>query len=452
MSEASQTPGAGRLSTLQAGSKERFTLIKELGRGGMGVVWLAEDTRLGEKVALKFLPAEIRADPVALDGLRRETARSHKLSHPNIIRIHDLHEESGGPAFISMEYVDGPTLSVLRLEQPARVLSWETLRPLVEQLCAALDYAHAERVIHRDLKPGNIILDCKGRLKLADFGIAAVVSDSMSRVTAPRTSGTLAYMSPQQLAGKRPTAADDLYALGATLYELLTSKPPFYTGDIAHQVLYELPEAPDERLITLGIENPIPPAVAAMIMACLAKDPASRPPSVRAVAEWIGLELDAANRLQGESLLGPKVRLASAPATGKAGRSAQAGARCPFCAQPVPSGAVLCGHCGKALVQAALPGWKRWSIHGFHVLGGALSGAAVGIAGSPFVNSSSGFAWPSRSTVITAAIVGALLGGIVGYLNARRRVRLAEAQETMLGLHRALTQGRAPSENDEAAP
>jgi formylglycine-generating enzyme required for sulfatase activity len=270
----------------------RFTLVQSLGRGGMGEVWLAQDERLHEPVALKFLPPEVRADPVALDDLRRETARSHRLTHPNIVRIHDLHEEQGGMAFIAMEYVDGPTLAGLLLEQSDRVLSWEFLRPLVQQLCGALDYAHGEKVIHRDLKPANVMVDGKGRLKLADFGIAATVSDSVSRVSGRHaTSGTLPYMSPQQLAGKHPQVADDIYALGVTLYELLTSKPPFYTGDITHQALREAPEAPDDRLAALGIASAVPPDVATLIMACLAKEPAQRPQSARAAAEWVGLEV-----------------------------------------------------------------------------------------------------------------------------------------------------------------
>jgi Protein kinase domain len=281
--------------TLQPGQKvgsERFALIRELGRGGMGEVWLAQDERLQEPVALKFLPPELRADPVALDDLRRETARSHRLTHANIVRIHDLHEEAGGPAFIAMEYVAGPNLAALRLEQPGRVISWDFLKPLIQQLCPALDYAHSEKVIHRDLKPGNIMVDGKGRLKLADFGIAATVSDSVSRVSGRHaTSGTLPYMSPQQLSGKRPSAADDIYALGATLYELLTSKPPFYTGDLTHQVLHEPAEPLDERLAGLELANPVPPDAAALIMACLAKEPTQRPQSARAVAEWIGLEI-----------------------------------------------------------------------------------------------------------------------------------------------------------------
>jgi serine/threonine protein kinase/sugar lactone lactonase YvrE len=282
-------------NSLQPGQKfgnGRFVLVRFLGRGGMGEVWLAQDERLHEQVALKFLPSEIRGDAVALDDLRRETARSHKLTHPNIVRIHDLHEDPDGMAFIVMEYIDGPTLASLRLEQPNRVFEWGFLRPLVEQLCAALDYAHGEKVIHRDLKPANMMVDGRGRLKLADFGIAAVASDSMSRVSAQHsTSGTLLYMSPQQLAGKRPQATDDIYALGATLYELLTGKPPFYTGDITHQVLHEPPEPMEERLAAAEIQNDVPPDAAALIMACLGKEPGQRPQSALAVAEWIGLEV-----------------------------------------------------------------------------------------------------------------------------------------------------------------
>ncbi len=287
----------------------RFVLNKPLGRGGMGEVWLAQDNRLNEPVALKFLPPEVRADPAAIDDLRRETARSHRLAHPNIVRIYDLHEHEGEPAFISMEYVEGPTLTAWRVQQDKRLLPWEQLQPLVKHLCEALDYAHGEKVIHRDLKPSNLMLDSKGRLKLADFGIAAVVCDSVSRVSAQRTSGTLAYMSPQQLEGRRAQATDDIYALGATLYELLTSKPPFYTGDIGHQVLQVAPVSLEERLADLELTNDIPPDVAALVMACLGKDAAQRPQSARAVAEWIGLKVESEPR--GESLAS---ELASGPA------------------------------------------------------------------------------------------------------------------------------------------
>src|SRR6185503_10725141 len=161
------------LAALTAGSRvggRRFTLLRLLGQGGMGVVWLARDEQLREDVALKFLPTEIRHDAVALDDLRRETSRSRKLTHAHIIRIHDLYRVEQ-EAFISMEYVDGPNLSELRLEKADRVFKWGFLEPLVKQLCEALEYAHRENIIHRDLKPANMMLDGRGRLKLADFGI-----------------------------------------------------------------------------------------------------------------------------------------------------------------------------------------------------------------------------------------------------------------------------------------
>ena len=121
-------------------------------------------------------------------------------------------------AFNIREYVDGSTLADVRVQRPGRIMAWSELRPLTRQLCAALDYAHGEGVIHRDLKPANVMLNSKGRLKLADFGIAATVSDSVSRVTARHaTSGTLTYMSPQQLGGKRPSAADDIFTRWAPL-------------------------------------------------------------------------------------------------------------------------------------------------------------------------------------------------------------------------------------------
>jgi serine/threonine protein kinase len=269
---------------------DRFLLIEPLGQGGMGVVWLAHDQRLDEDVALKLVPPEIRTDAGALEDLRRETLRSRKLSHPNIIRLHDLNEFAGEPPFISMEFVDGQTVAAWKAQQPQRLFTWEQVRPIMKQLCDALEYAHGEKVVHRDLKPANMMLDRRGRLKLADFGLAAVVSELTSRVSIrANTSGTPAYMSPQQMDGRTPRVTDDIYALGATLYELLTSKPPFYHGDIPHQVRNLPPDPVEQRLAELELSNPVPPFVGALIMACLAKDPAQRPQSAAAVAEWLQL-------------------------------------------------------------------------------------------------------------------------------------------------------------------
>jgi uncharacterized delta-60 repeat protein len=265
----------------------RYSLSQSLGQGGMGTVWLAKDERLGQMVALKFV--QFQSNPLVLDDLRRETARSLRLTHPNIIRIYDFYEAPGEVAFISMEYVDGANLFSLRGEQPNHVFSWNYLKPIIKQLCEALEYAHGENVIHRDLKPSNMMLDAKGRLKLADFGIAAAISDPLQGFYLRHAaSGTVTHMSPQQMAGKPAAVADDIYALGATLYDLLTSTTPFQGDDIPTQVQTSFAEPIAIRLAKLKLPNEIPPHVAAMIMACLAKDPEQRPQSARAVADWIG--------------------------------------------------------------------------------------------------------------------------------------------------------------------
>ncbi|MFT5031420.1 MAG: serine/threonine protein kinase, partial [Candidatus Binatia bacterium] len=146
MGHSSENESSGLAPGALVGSG-RYQLVKILGRGGMGVVWLAEDSRLHEKVALKFLPPEISGDSVALDDMRRETQKAHKLSHPNIVRIHDLFEAEDERPSISMEYIDRPNLSDLRLKEENRVFTWAYLQPLVKQLCEALKYAHEERVI-----------------------------------------------------------------------------------------------------------------------------------------------------------------------------------------------------------------------------------------------------------------------------------------------------------------
>src|ERR1700686_5373880 len=190
------------LRGFRAGQKvfRRYTLVRILGRGGMGVVWLARDEELELNVALKFLPDLVVHDLAVLDELKRETRRSLQLTHHNIVRIHDFVQDAES-ACISMEYVDGPTLSALRVDQPNRVFEPEELLAWTEQICEALEYAHSHaKIVHRDIKPANLMLNSKGDLKVADFGIARSLSDSLSMLTMARgTSGTLAYMSPQQL-------------------------------------------------------------------------------------------------------------------------------------------------------------------------------------------------------------------------------------------------------------
>jgi serine/threonine protein kinase len=260
----------------------RYTLIRILGRGGMGVVWLAKDEELDRDVALKFLPDLIVHDLAVLDELKRETRRSLQLTHHNIVRIHDFVQDAES-ACISMEYVDGPNLSALRVEQPSRVFEPAVLLPWIEQICGALEYAHRHaKIVHRDIKPANLMLNAKGELKVTDFGIARSLSDSVTMLTMARgTSGTLAYMSPQQLDGERASNLDDIYSLGVTLYELLTSKPPFYSGGIERLIREKTPPSIAQRRQDLAINTnqEIPGQWEQTIAACLAKDPGSRPQS-----------------------------------------------------------------------------------------------------------------------------------------------------------------------------
>jgi serine/threonine protein kinase len=173
---------------LTAGQKlfNRYTLKKTLGRGGMGIVWLARDEELERDVALKFLPDLIVHDRAVLGDLKRETRRSLELTHKNIVRIYDfVHDEVSG--CISMEYVDGDTLSNLRADKPHKVFETSELKDWVSELCDALDYAHNHaRIVHRDLKPSNLMVNQRGDLKVADFGIARSLSDSMSMLTMDR--------------------------------------------------------------------------------------------------------------------------------------------------------------------------------------------------------------------------------------------------------------------------
>jgi Protein kinase domain/YARHG domain len=269
----------------------RYTLSAILGRGGMGIVWRAFDEHLEREVALKFLPELIVLDHAALDELKRETKRNLELTHHNIVRIYDFaHKDQ--TACISMEYVDGATLSALRVEREAKVFKMAELQPLVAQFCRALEYAHDRaKIVHRDLKPANLMVTASGQLKITDFGIARSLSDSVSMLSMKATSGTLLYMSPQQLDGERPSALDDIYAFGATLYELLTSKPPFFSGAIETQIREKIPTPLAERRkeLNIGADDMVPNDWEQTIAACLAKDPGQRPKSAGELAACLGL-------------------------------------------------------------------------------------------------------------------------------------------------------------------
>src|SRR5438046_1706857 len=257
----------------------------------MGIVWLARDEKLEREVALKFLPDVIIHDRAFLNDLKRETRRSLELTHKNIVRVYDFVDNEAF-ACISMEYIDGETLSNLRTEKEQKVFEPDEIATWTSQLCDALDYAHHHaKVIHRDLKPANLMVNQRGDLKVSDFGIARSLGDSVSRLTMEQgRSGTLVYMSPQQLGGERGTHLDDIYSLGASVYELLTSKPPFYSGNIDRQIHERVAPSMTERRKEFNIEPVLVPQVwEDAVAACLAKDRSRRPQSAAEVAQRLEL-------------------------------------------------------------------------------------------------------------------------------------------------------------------
>jgi TPR repeat protein/serine/threonine protein kinase len=266
----------------------RFVLKRKLGQGGMGQVWLGVDTELaGCDVALKFTAPELAGDTKALADLRRAVTLGRELTHPKIIRIHDLHTDAREAA-ISMEYMPGKNLSEWQTDTPNGFFEVDEIRVMLAQVCEVLDYAHqVARRNHRDIKPKNIMLDAAtGTVKLADFDIGRRLTDTFSRNTGKEPSGSLPYMGPQQLLGQNSLEKDDIYSLGATIYELLTSTPPFYMGDLREQIKQVIPGSMAQRRRDLladrsvpGLGEPIPREWEEVVAACLSKDRDQRPAS-----------------------------------------------------------------------------------------------------------------------------------------------------------------------------
>ena len=256
-----KTIAGGGAGAILAG---RYHIIRQLGQGGMGSVWLAEDRQLdNRKVAIKMLPSIIVTDKRAYQQLKSEALVSLKLVHPNIVTLRVFEENDGAP-FLVMDYIEGRTLSDY-LAEKGKLSEAETIK-LLKPIAAALDYAHSEKVIHRDVKPSNIIIRNDGHPFILDFGIAREIQESMTRMTGRTISGTLLYMSPEQLRGAPPTPAQDIYSFAATVYECLTGKPPFYRGHIEYQILNENPAA---------LPNSF--AIATTVMAGLSKRIENRP-------------------------------------------------------------------------------------------------------------------------------------------------------------------------------
>ena len=252
---------------------DRYRIIGLLGRGGMGEVFRADDLRLGQPVALKFLPALVEGDTVRLAQFHNEVRTARQVSHPNVCRVYNIGEVDGLP-FLSMEFIDGEDLSSL-LRRIGRVPE-DKAGEIARQICAGLHAAHERGLLHRDLKPANIMLDREGRVRITDFSLAAVAG-TVEDVRA----GTPAYMAPEQLAGREVTARSDIYALGLVLYELFTGKRALDAQSIA-----DLISRQETGAITLPTDlvTTLDPVVERAIMRCLHADPSKRPSSALAVA------------------------------------------------------------------------------------------------------------------------------------------------------------------------
>jgi serine/threonine-protein kinase len=248
---------------------KRYELRRPLGHGGMAVVDLAHDRELDRPVALKRLAENLARDTEIRARFLREAQLAARLSHPHVVRVYDVGEDEGRP-FIAMEYVDGESLAAVVARRGG--LPPEEAAQLAIQACSALAAAHAAGLVHRDVKPQNLLLCRDGTLKLTDFGIAVGLEGT--RLTTDGTVlGTAAYLAPEQARGDQVTAAADLYGLGAVLFELLTGRPPRTGfGDDA--------AIPDVRTL----RPDVPAELAAIVASCLAADPGLRPGSAAELA------------------------------------------------------------------------------------------------------------------------------------------------------------------------
>ena len=247
----------------------RFRIVALLGRGGMGEVYRAEDLKLAQPVALKFLPEPI--DEARLRRFYGEVRLGRQVAHPNVCRIYDL-SEAEGRHFLVMEYVDGEDLASL-LRRIGRLPAEKAL-DLARGICAGLAASHEKGVLHRDLKPANVMVDGRGHPRITDFGLAAEAGEGGGELA-----GTPAYMAPEQLGGQPATVLSDLYALGLLLYEMFTGRRRFEASTLEELVERHREAAPP----SLSDVRDVSPAVERVIVRCLDENPAGRPPSARAV-------------------------------------------------------------------------------------------------------------------------------------------------------------------------
>lgn len=252
----------------------RFVVLEEVNRGSMGIVYRARDKVLEEIVALKILNDYMTTDPSAVERFKREARAAKRLSHPHIVRIHDMFEY-GNKKILSMEFIEGVDLKTVLAERKS--LPLYEIAGIAKPVCEALEYAHQQSIVHRDIKPANIMITNNNQVKVTDFGIAKMLlAGRDSTQSGSQIIGTPLYMSPEQIMGDDIDARTDIYSFGATLYELATGGPPFLDGNIEYHHLHTPPPA---------MADTIPPALQQIIFKCLEKKPADRYQAISQVGD-----------------------------------------------------------------------------------------------------------------------------------------------------------------------
>src|SRR5579864_4235088 len=265
--------GLGAPQAFSSGSffGPRYRIESLLGEGGMGKVYKAQDGELSRTVALKLVRPELSNDPSSMDRLKQEILLASKVSHKNILRIHDL-GDVGGLKFISMAYVDGRDLHQI-IAAEGKLPVPRALR-ITRQLCLALEAAHSEGVIHRDLKPQNVLVDKDDQVYVSDFGLAKSLEVHASMLTAAgEVSGTPRYMSPEQVESGPVDNRSDLYALGLILYEMVTADLPFESDSVLQAMYQRVTQSPTSPK---AVNADLPDYLVNIIMRCLERDPAQR--------------------------------------------------------------------------------------------------------------------------------------------------------------------------------
>jgi serine/threonine protein kinase len=337
-----------------------YTLLEPIGHGGMAAVYRARQETLDRTVAVKVLSEHLATSDEFMARFTREARTAANMRHPNVITVHDFGQDERGVPYLVLEYVDGATLADLM----DAGLEDSRIPDLLDQIAAGLDYAHSRGVIHRDVKPGNVLLTEDRRVVLADFGLAWLLEGAIHLTLTGGVIGTPEYMSPEQASGQRVDARTDVYALGVVLFEMLTGDRPF-TGDSPIGILLKHVQAPVPSIAALRPD--LPPAVDMVVQQALAKDPDQRFQTASALARVFREALCGARDAFGERSIVPAGADEPADASSAAQpgplkgegddswQSVQASRPCPACGAKIPCGAGICPACTYMIPLDQLP-------------------------------------------------------------------------------------------------